>query len=71
MRLRAPPPFGVDFDACEVILFDGTRWPVETWYDAMSNECEPERAAACIFQGAFALWYAVDLRALHYPDVVN
>lgn len=69
--MRTPPPFAVDFEAEEVVLFDGTRWPVDTWYDAMTQECGPDRACACVFQGAFGLWYAVDIRSLHYPNVVN
>lgn len=70
-EVNLSPVFAVDLETETVMLEDGSRWPVDTWYDPIAQECTPERAMVCIFQGPFNLWFAVDLQALHLPDVIN
>lgn len=70
-EVNLSPVFAVDLETETVMLEDGSRWLVDTWYDPIAQECTPERAAACIFQGPFNLWFVVDLKALHLPDVIN
>lgn len=65
------PIFAVDFETETVMLEDGSRWCVDTWYDPLARECPPHRAMACIFQGPFDMWFAVDLKAIHVPDIIN
>jgi len=68
---KLSPVFAVDFDRGVVFLEDGTSWSVETWYDPLAQECTPDKAMACVFQGPHSLWFAVDLRDVHYPNVVH
>lgn len=69
--VEIPPVFAVDLETETALLEDGTRWLVDTWYDPIGRECTPDRAMACIFQGPFNLWFAVDLKAVHLPDIIN
>lgn len=68
---RISPVFAIVFDEQRVILEDGTSWPVDTWYDPLAKECTPDRAMACVFKGPYDLWFAIDIRDVHFPAVVH
>lgn len=63
--------FGVDLGAGEVVCFDGSRFTVDAWYDALGEQCEADRARACVFQGWGGVWIAVDLGKVHTPEVLH
>lgn len=70
-EVTVPPVFAIDLVNETAILEDGSRWPIDAWYDPLARECTPDRAMACVFQGPFELWFAVELSAVHLPDVIN
>ena len=64
--------FGVDLEAKEVVLFGGTRFPVHTWVDIHSQECESSvDAVACTFRGPGGFWFGIDFRTLMIPVYTN
>jgi hypothetical protein len=69
--IEIPQVFAVDLETEVVILEDGSTYPVDTWYDPIARECTPDRAMAFVFQGPFELWFAVNIKDIHLPDVIN
>lgn len=65
------PVFGVDQERECIILYDGTCYAVDTWYNPVGLECEKEKASLAVFQGPYDQWFAVDLRSINMPDVVH
>lgn len=68
---NVPPAFAVDVESETVLLMDGSRYSVDSWFDEMAQPCLKEQAASCVFQGPRDLWFAVDIDVLHEPDVVH
>lgn len=63
--------FGVDLEAGEVVMMDGSRVRVDAWYDVFGQECEPDAARACVFQSVGGVWFALDLMLYHTPLVLH
>lgn len=60
--------FGVDQESEQVILYDGTSYDIDAWYNPIGQECDKEKASVAVFQGPSDQWFAVDLRSLHIPE---